>query len=278
MSMRVVGVVQARTQSTRLPGKVLLTVGGRTLLERMLARLGHCRQLDDLVVATTALAVDRPILTLAAELGILSVAGHPTDLIDRHLAAADEAQADVVVKIPSDCPLIDPKVVDQVVSVFRRANDQYDQYDYVSNLHPATWPDGNDVEVFSRKALETAFLEADRLYEREHTTPFIWDQPDRFRIGNVEWGRGRDLSRSHRLTVDYPEDAELIAAVFAAMDLDGRHLFSVEDIVAFLDANPGVRDVNAHRRNTGWPADHAHALRTGNRAPNLAAGHSEVQP
>lgn len=255
--MRVVGVVQARMQSSRLPGKVLLPVGGQPMLERMLRRLNRAAQLDELVVATTVLPVDRPIEDLATRLGVSCVKGHPTDLIDRHLAAARAAGAEAIVKIPSDCPLIDPRIVDQVVARFREAAGDFD---YVGNLHPATWPDGNDVEVFTRQALEAAFVEADRPYEREHTTPFIWDQPDRFRIGNVEWAGGRDLSRSHRLAVDHAEDFQLVSAVYAGLERD--EMFSVDDVVGFLDANPAVRELNARHRNTGWPTDHAWALRT----------------
>jgi spore coat polysaccharide biosynthesis protein SpsF len=260
MAMKVVGIVQARLGSTRLPGKVLLPVEGRPLLEHMLARLRHATQLNELVVATTTLATDRSIAALAATLGLRCAAGHPTDLIDRHLAVARSLNAEVVVKIPSDCAVIDPRVVDRVVAAFRGA---VNNFDYISNLHPATWPDGNDVEVFTREALEMAFLEADRPYEREHTTPFIWDQPDRFRIGNVYWGGGRDLSRSHRLVLDHPEDFEVITAVYRALGTDPQRPFAVDDIVEFLDRNPQVRDRNARHRDTGWPAAYARQLRTG---------------
>jgi spore coat polysaccharide biosynthesis protein SpsF len=255
----VVGVVQARTQSTRLPGKVLLPIEGRPMLERMLARLVRARSLDELVVATTCLEVDRPITAVAAGMGLRWVAGHPTDLIERHAEAARLAAADVVVKIPSDCPLVDPAIVDQVVGVFRGGAGRFD---YVSNLHPASWPDGNDVEVFRVDALQLADRLADLPHEREHTTPFLWDQPERFRLGNVIWGEGRDLSASHRLTVDHREDFEVVSAVWAALAPGHGDAFSVGDIVAFLDANPGLRAHNGHHRNTGWPADHAALLRT----------------
>ena len=265
-SEKVVGVVQARVGSTRLPNKVLLPLAGRPLLERMLERLSRCKELDELVVATTTLAGDRSLVALAASLGVRCVAGHATDLIDRHLSAARMTGADVVVKIPSDCPLIDPRIVDRVIEFFRRAEGRLD---YASNLHPASWPDGNDVEVFTRDVLELAYREAQRPYEREHTTPFIWDQPERFRLGNVSWDRGRDLSRSHRLVVDHPEDLEVVSAVYQALKNQSSEPFSVEEIVDFLERNPYVREHNARHRNTGWPSDHARELRTrGNVAPS----------
>src|SRR5262249_32297687 len=155
-----------------------------------------------LVVATTTDAVDEPIAALSQEIGVRSVAGHPTDLLDRHYQVARECGAEAVVKIPSDCPLIDPAVGDRVLSFFL----DHPQYDYVSNLHPATYPDGNDVEVLPFEVLDVAWREATLPHEREHTTPFIWERPERFGLGNVRWETGRDLSTSHRFTIDHPED------------------------------------------------------------------------
>ena len=257
--MKIVAVIQARTGSSRLPGKILLEVMGKPLLELMLERVRAARELDEVVVATTSLPVDDPIRDLSRRLDVACVSGHPLDLLDRHLQAAQAAEADAAVKIPSDCPLIDPRVIDQVVSVYRR---HADRYDFVSNLHPATWPDGNDVEVVSRRVLEEAHREAQRGYEREHTTPFVWDRPERYRLGNVVWSTGLNLADSHRLTLDYPEDFRLIARVFEALQRTAEPPFSVEDIVAYLDAHPAVAALNAARRGTGWIDRHRHELRT----------------
>lgn len=255
-------MVQARVGSTRLPGKVLLPLRGRPLLEKMLSRVAHARQLDEIVVATTRLAADDSIRALMAALGVRCVSGDPTDLVDRHLQAARLTNADAVVKIPSDCPLIDPAVIDQVVAYFRA---QFPRYAFVSNLHPATWPDGNDVEVMTRDALEQTAREAVRPFEREHTTPFIWDQPERFALGNVRWSTGRDLSSTHRLTLDYPEDYALISALFEALG-HANHTndgpFSVEAIVDYLDAHPEVKALNAAHLGRSWISGHAHELRT----------------
>jgi len=114
--MKIVAVIQARVGSTRLPGKVLLLLRGRPVLERMLARVAHARELDEIVVATTRLAADDSIRALAATLGVRCVSGDPTDLVDRHLLAATVTDADAIVKIPSDCPLIDPTIIDQTVA------------------------------------------------------------------------------------------------------------------------------------------------------------------
>jgi spore coat polysaccharide biosynthesis protein SpsF len=274
--MRVVAVIQARTGSSRLPSKVLLPLGGRPVLVRMLERVSAATQLDEVVVATTWLEEDLPIRELAAGLGISCVAGHPTDLLDRHLAAARASEADAVVKLPSDCPLIDPGVIDEVVTFYRRHGPHYD---FVSNLHPASWPDGNDVEIMRRDVLELAAREATRSIDREHTTPFFWDQPERFRVANVSatrWGGAggdpkRDLSSTHRLTLDYPEDHALLAEVFAALHEPGARPFSVEAIVDYLDAHPEVMALNARHVGMSWIAKHEHELRTRGGAPGPRA-------
>jgi len=257
--VRVVGVIQARVGSTRLPGKVLLPLSGRPVLERMLARVAVATQLDEIVVATTRLAADESIRALAASLGLRCISGDPSDLLDRHRQAARATAADAVVKIPSDCPLIDPAVIDQTVAFFRARRATFA---FVSNLHPPTWPDGNDVEVVRRDALEEAWRDATRAIEREHTTPFIWDQPGRFAIGNVVWGDGRDLSATHRLTLDYPEDYQLIAAVFEALHRADAPAFTVAAIVDYLDQHPEVRALNSARVGSSWIKGHEAELRT----------------
>lgn len=259
MSARLLVVVQARMGSTRLPGKVLLPIGGASLLQRMIERLDACETAFDLVVATTVDAADDAIVGACDRLEIPVFRGHPTDLLDRHVQAARAFGADVVVKIPSDCPLIDPRVVDQVIGFYI---DRRRHYDFVSNLHPQSWPDGNDVEVVSLGALELAHREATAAHEREHTTPYLWDHPERFRIGNVAWSSGRDCSKTHRLTVDWPEDLALVDAVFSALHRDGAPPFSVESIVEFLDDNPTLHAINARFAGVNWYRHHLDALAT----------------
>jgi spore coat polysaccharide biosynthesis protein SpsF len=257
--VKVVAVVQARFGSSRLPGKVLLPLGGAPLLERMLERVRAARELDEVVVATTVDPRDQPVRQLAARLGVPVVSGHPTDLLERHLQAVAGRGADVVAKIPSDCPLIDPRVIDRVVRFYRR---NAERFDFVSNLHPATYPDGNDVELMPRALLELAGREARLPHEREHTTPFFWDQPERFRIGNVAWESGRDLSMTHRLTIDYPDDHALIAAVYEALYRPEGPPFSLEQILAYLEAHPEVFALNQRYAGVNWYRHHLDQLRT----------------
>jgi spore coat polysaccharide biosynthesis protein SpsF len=257
--MRTVIVVQARTGSSRLPGKVLLPLAGAPLLERMLERVRAARTADEVVLATTVDVSDDPIRELAGRLGVRCYSGHATDLLDRHVRAGLDARSDAVVKIPSDCPLIDPGVIDRVLA-FARAHES--AYDYVSNLHPATYPDGNDVEWMPMRILEVAWREAAREFEREHTTPFIWERPERFRLGNVVWETGLDFSMSHRWTIDYPEDYRFLCAVYEELHAPGAPPFTLDDVLALLRRKPEIAALNSHRAGVNWYRHHLHELRT----------------
>jgi spore coat polysaccharide biosynthesis protein SpsF len=255
--VKVVVVIQARTGSSRLPGKVMFHAAGAPLLARMIERVCAARTPAEVVVATTTLVADDELAMLARSAGVQVVRGHPTDLLDRHVAAARGTGADVVVKIPSDCPLIDPAAIDRVIGGFLALDD----VDYVSNLHPVTWPDGFDVEVMTRGALETAWREATRPLEREHTTPFLWDNPDRFVRHNVRCEGGLDYSQYCRLTLDYPEDYVVIRGVYDAL-WSAHRTFTLADIIALLEARPALRLANATHFGSSWYRNHPGELRT----------------
>jgi spore coat polysaccharide biosynthesis protein SpsF len=250
-----VTVVQARTTSTRLPGKALAPVLDRPVLALQLERVMAADLAGTVVVATTTEDADAPIVTVAEELGVPWVRGSRDDLLDRHLLAARQHEAEAVVKIPSDCPLIDPAVVDLVIETFLEGD-----WDYVSNLHPATWPDGHDTEVMTMAALEVAGAEAVRDFEREHTTPFIWERPDRFALHNVAWPGGRDFSMSHRWTLDYPEDLEFVRAVYTALGHDPA--WGVDEVLALLDDHPEIGAINAAYAGVNWYRHHLDELTT----------------
>jgi spore coat polysaccharide biosynthesis protein SpsF len=257
--VKTVVVVQARMGSTRLPGKVMMPLAGAPLLARMLERLQAASTPSELVVATTGDTADDVIVDLCRASGTRVFRGHPTDLLERHYEAAREAGADVVVKIPSDCPLVDPAIIDRVIGTFLASPSEHD---FVSNLHPATWPDGNDVEVMPMELLALAHAEAKRPHEREHTTPFLWDQPHRFRIGNVAWETGRDLSATHRFTIDYPEDYTLIRTIYEALYRPDRPVFSLREILSFLEAHPDILRINERYNGVIWYRHHLDELRT----------------
>jgi spore coat polysaccharide biosynthesis protein SpsF len=255
--MKVTVVIQARTGSSRLPGKVLLDAAGAPLLARMVERVCAARTPSEVVVATTGQPADDAICAVARRAGVACVRGHATDCLDRHVAAARATAAEAVVKIPSDCPLIDPATIDRVIGAFLAEPD----VDYASNLHPPTWPDGFDVEIMTRGALETAWREATRPLDREHTTPFLWDNPERFTTLDVRWQTGLDHSQSHRLVLDYPEDYAVIRAVYDELWSAGR-TFTLDDILALLDARPALAATNAMHRGTSWIQNHLGELRT----------------
>jgi spore coat polysaccharide biosynthesis protein SpsF len=248
--MGLVIVIQARLASTRLPGKVLLPAAGRPLLSHLLERVRATSHATRVIVATTRAAEDEAIVRLCDQLQVESYRGHPSDCLDRHYQVGRLTGAEAVVKIPSDCPLIDPAVIDRVLGAWFACVAEGQACDYMSNLHPASWPDGNDVEVISMRALAEAAAEADDPFDREHTTPFIWSRPERFRLENVRWGDGLDLSRSHRLVVDWSEDYALVREIIETLEPRAGRSFGVDAIVRLLARDPALASRNA--RHLGY--------------------------
>lgn len=241
-------VIQARSGSSRLPGKVFLPLKDRPLLLRMYERIQFSKTPKKVIIATTTKSEDDQIAVLCEKNEIEYYRGHQTDLLDRHYKAGIEYGADIVVKIPSDCPLICPDVIDKVLNFFISNKNKFD---FVSNLHPQSYPDGNDVEVIPMKILETAYNEASKQYEREHTTPFIWENKNRFRIGNVLWETGLDYSNKYRFTIDYEEDYELIKSIYDEL-YDKKNDFKLPDILRLLEQKPELEKVNEKYLGENW--------------------------
>lgn len=222
----------------------------------MVQRVQAAKLVGEVVVASTTDSTDDKTYELCRANGIPCYRGHPTDLLDRHFQCAKRNGADVVLKIPSDCPLIDPTIIDRLIDKFLSA-----QVDYASNLHPASYPDGQDVEVIAFSALEKAWMEASRDFEREHTTPYIWERPETFRILNLEWDTGQDLSMTHRLTIDYPEDYELIKLIYE--DLFPKNpQFGLPDIMKLVEEKPELHSINAKYAGVNWYRHHLDCLKT----------------
>lgn len=256
--MKIVTVIQARSGSTRLPNKVLMSVAGKPLLLHMVERVRRARMVGHVVVATTTQTTDDHLAELCRRGRIDLYRGHPTDLLDRHYMTGRLNKADVIVKIPSDCPLIDPSVIDRVISFYLNHSTEYD---FVSNLHPPSYPDGQDVEVIPVKVLKEAWKEARKSFEREHTTPFIWDRPDRYRIGNVAWEAGVDYSMTHRWTIDYKEDFDFVRAVYEEL-FPRKPDFSLSDVLLLLDRRPELAAINARHAGVNWYRHHLNELNT----------------
>ncbi len=258
MSLNIITVIQSRMGSTRLPGKVMMPLAGKPLLYRMHERVAASELSGNIIIAATKEETDVPIIELCEENNLNYYRGHSTDLLERHYKAAKIFNADVVVKIPSDCPLIDPNIIDKVIKYFI---DNFPKYDFVSNLHPATYPDGNDVEVMTMKAIEDAWQNAKLPLEREHTTPFLWENPDKFRIGNVIWETGLDFSMTHRFTIDYKEDYDFIKTVYDELYSE-NNMFKLDDILNLLDDNPEIKRINEKYAGVNWYRNHLNELKT----------------
>jgi spore coat polysaccharide biosynthesis protein SpsF len=236
---RVVATIEARTQSTRLPEKVLRLILKRPMLELLVERLARATRVDDIVIATTDCPADDRIARLADRIGVGCFRGSEDDVLGRVLAAAQAARADVIVEITGDCPLIDPRVVDEVIAAYGRA-----RADYVSNTLVRTFPRGLDTQVFATAVLERVDQLTDDPVDREHVSLYIYEHPERFRLHNVESGlpaRDWDL----RLTVDTVEDFELVSRIYEAL-YPANPEFGLADILRFLDQNPSLRDINRH--------------------------------
>ena len=258
MDEKIVIVIQARMASSRLPGKVMLPVLGQSLLALMVERLRRVAHTATLIIATSENEEDDIIVQEAEALEVEWFRGSQENLLKRHYYAAKLLDATVVLKVPSDCPLIDPQIIDQALDYFFNAGSNYD---YVSNLHPATWPDGNDVEIMTMDCLERTLKKARQDFELEHTTPYIWENPDKFQIGNLLWETGKDYSMTHRFTIDYLEDYHFIKAVFEELypvKLD----FSCQDIIDLLGKRPDIMAINAAYAGVNWYRHHLNELKT----------------
>lgn len=229
-------IVQARMTSTRLPGKVLLEVAGKPLLEYQIERLRRATLADRIVVATTVNQADQPIVALCERLGVPVWRGSEHDVLARYHDAALAHQAEVVVRVTSDCPVIDPRVLDDTIDYYRRG-----QFDYVSNSLEQSFPRGLDAEVFAFQALAEAHAEAVDGEEREHVTPFLYRRPQRYRLAN--FACAQDLS-GHRWTVDTPEDFALVSQLVGAL-YPVLPRFALHDMVAWLKGRPEVSALNA---------------------------------
>ncbi len=242
--MKVVGIIQARMSSTRLPGKILKDLCGRSVLAHDVIRLRAARLVDEVVVATTDQAVDDAVAAEAERCGALVFRGSEQDVLSRYCLAARAAEADVVVRMTSDCPLFDPVLLDAMLEEFLSALRGAQPFDYYSNtLNTRTYPTGLDAEIFTRQALERAHTEATEPYQREHVTPYFYQNPQLFHLG----GMSAAVDHSgHRWTLDTPDDWRLINAIYQAVYRPEGPLFTTDEVLDLFDRNPHWLDFNRH--------------------------------
>jgi spore coat polysaccharide biosynthesis protein SpsF len=232
----IAAIVQARMGSTRLPGKVLMDLGGEPVLARVVNRVRRATLVADVVVATTGSAADEAIVRECEGLRTRCFRGSELDVLDRYYQTARACGAEVVVRITSDCPLIDPALVDETIRVF------LDQHaDYGCNVVPRTYPRGLDTEVFTMGALERAWREARQPHQREHVTPYFVEHPELFRVASA---CGTADYSAYRWTLDTAQDLELLRAVCSR--LGNRDDFSWREALAVMEREPELAELNAH--------------------------------
>lgn len=242
--MKVVAIIQARMGSTRLPGKMLMEIGGKPVIELVYDRVLSAKRINQVWLATTSNAEDDVLASWALSHQLATFRGSSDDVLDRYYQAALTAKADIIVRITGDCPLHDSQIIDTVVGEHVRSKN-----DYTSNVHPATYPDGLDVEVVSFPALKKAWQEAQLASEREHVTPYIWKHPELFKLGNVV--SAVDQSR-YRLTLDTPEDLEVISHIAREIESSGQH-YTLHNVLKIAASHPEWMAKNAaHQRNEGF--------------------------
>lgn len=240
---KVVVIIQARMGSTRLPGKVLLDLGGKPMLARVVSRCRQATMVDQVVIATSDDPSDDAIENYCIAQGYPYLRGSLHDVLDRYYQAARQFEASIIVRITADCPLIDPAVIDQVVSALI-GGEQESEWDFVANRLPPPWkrsyPIGLDVEVCTFSALERAWKEAKEAHQREHVMPYLYEQEGRFQVlvlnhipdyGDLRW------------TVDTPEDLALIRQIYSRFD--GEDEFSWMDVIELFQHEPALAEINA---------------------------------
>lgn len=227
--------------STRLPGKVMLPVLGTPLLEYQIKRLQRVKAAQGICIACTTNDTDQPIVNLAEKLGVKIYRGSELDVLARYYEAARMFGAEHVVRVTSDCPVIDPGEMDRVIDFYLA---RVDDLDYASNALIRSYPRGMDTEIFSFEALQAAHLEAEQYYEREHVTPFLYRHQERFRVANFAFEQDKS---DHRLTVDTQDDFELISRIIGAL-YPSNNEFTIHDILNLMAHHPEWLEINSHIR------------------------------
>jgi spore coat polysaccharide biosynthesis protein SpsF len=241
MKKNTVAIVQARMTSTRLPGKVLMDISGRSMLWHVINRLKFSKELDDIILATPDTTENDILEGFAKENNFHYFRGSENDVLARYYGTAKKFKIDVIVRTTSDCPLIDPEVIDLVIEKHLNSN-----VAYTSNTLKRTFPRGLDVEVFNFDILEQIYKKAKKNYQREHVTPYIYEHPEIFKIQNIEIKK-KLREPELRLTVDTKEDLELIREIYKYLYKPGK-IFYAEEIINLLNEHPELMETNINVR------------------------------
>lgn len=254
MNKQIICIIQARVLSTRLPAKVLLPGYDKPLLIHLVERLKKSKLIKKIVVATTTNTIDEAIVDLCKINKIDVFRGNPTDVLDRYYKCSKKYKAKNILRITSDCPLMDYKLVDEVIKKYFLFKS-----DFMSNVHPPSYPDGFDIEIFNFKTLKKTFFNAKKNYEREHVTPYMWDNPGKFKINNFQ-NKGENYYNKYRLTIDYKEDFYVISKIFNELYPKNKY-FTLLDIIKYLKKNMKLL-VNKKFIKVNWFRHHLKELKT----------------
>ncbi|MDZ4722672.1 MAG: glycosyltransferase family protein [candidate division Zixibacteria bacterium] len=240
----ILGILQARYSSTRLPGKVLKPIVGTPMLFHQIERVRRASLLDGLIVATSADSSDDQLTIALHNRGIKCFRGSLDDVLDRFYQAASQSSPAHVVRLTGDCPLSDPDIIHDVIRFHLEGG-----YDYSSNTIKPTFPDGLDVEIVRFTSLKQGWQKAKLKSEREHVTPYFYNNPDKFKIGSFT--QSPDLSQL-RWTVDNLQDFELIHEIYSSL-YPVNSAFTTQDILSLLDERPELKTINTKsNRNEGY--------------------------
>ena len=238
--MNVVAIIQARMGSTRLPGKVLKPLAGQPMIDHVVARAQCIPGVNEVVVATSTLEKEKPLVSHLKNQSVAVFRGSEEDVLERYYQAASEYDADVVVRITADCPLLSPQVSGRVM---RTLQEKRDEVDYVSNTLVRTFPRGLDTEAFFFETLERTHQEASKLRDREHVTRYVRNHSDRFRLADVE----SDVDNSYlRWTVDEEDDLQLVRQVYDQLYKPDDSAFEYEDVLRLIEEKPELKRINEH--------------------------------
>jgi len=231
--MQVSAIIQVRMGSTRLPGKVMKKLNGISLLECQLNQLQYCRLLDQIIIATTTNPEDNIIEKFAHSKDIQCFRGSSLDVLDRYFQCAKKFNLKHIARITSDCPLIDPTIVDQTIEIYNK-----ETYDYVNNFYKRSFPSGTEVEIISFNTLEKTWKEAKKPSEREHVTPYIYNNPMKFKIGKLEYKK--NISNLH-WAVDRIEDLKLVKTLYQKIN---KKPILLDDILNLIKKDPSLLEIN----------------------------------
>ncbi len=229
----ITAIIQARLNSSRLNKKILLKIENKNLLEHLFSQLSHSTQIDKKIIATTINKIDDEIENFAKLQNITFFRGNPLDVLDRYYRCAKFFNLETIVRISGDAPLIDPSIVDKTIEYYKKNN-----FDYVSNFFNRSYPIGTEIEIFSFKTLEKCWMNAKKSSEKEHVTPFIYNNPELFKIGHIEYKK--NISHLH-WTVDQIEDFKFVELIFKK--IKNRPIL-MDDILELLENEPELLEIN----------------------------------